>query len=323
MIALFSGKPSDDPKRQCKVGGNLSLVFAIREHKAIQGKQLPMTDTIPSTVSANSVLFLGHNGEFWDFWLILSVIIAAFGGIAVCVTTTGSVVAHKREAEAATLDLDKYKVTAKLESDVAIGDARAEAEVKIEAAKNDTIIAIEAARAEAKTRTDILENETAKARERASQLEKEAEEAKLAQKKIEDAVKWRVFDQNQLDILVREIGKHRGSVTIGWIANDPESMFVGAQIEYIFKAINEKNNDAWQITYDARTYTDRLWFGIFIPPLKEPATTEVRDAFTLAGIPFSPEAIPYPVAKVNSIMVSGDNPTTDLFIMAGSKRPRT
>jgi hypothetical protein len=70
----------------------------------------PMTETIDSANAAASTLFLGQNGEFWDFWLIVSVVFAAIAAIAIGVTTTGSIVFHKREAAASEVALERYKL---------------------------------------------------------------------------------------------------------------------------------------------------------------------------------------------------------------------
>ena len=69
-----------------------------------------MTQTMESANAAASTLFLGHNGEWWDFCLILSVIVAALAALAVGITTAGSLVSHKREAIAAEKALDRYKL---------------------------------------------------------------------------------------------------------------------------------------------------------------------------------------------------------------------
>jgi hypothetical protein len=70
----------------------------------------PMTETIDSANAAASTLFLGHNGDWWDFWLIISGTCVAVAATAVGVTTTGSLVAHKREAMVAGQELTKYKL---------------------------------------------------------------------------------------------------------------------------------------------------------------------------------------------------------------------
>lgn len=90
-----------------------------------------MTETINNANAAASTLFLGHNGEWWDFWLIVSVIVAALAATAIGVTTAGSIVSHKREAIAGESAFGRYK----LETGKLIAEATArqkEAELKLE-----------------------------------------------------------------------------------------------------------------------------------------------------------------------------------------------
>lgn len=83
----------------------------------------PKTETIASANAAASTLFIGHNGEWWDSSLILAVVFAAIAGIAVGITTAGSIVSHKREAAASDEALARYKLdTAK---DIADANERA------------------------------------------------------------------------------------------------------------------------------------------------------------------------------------------------------
>jgi hypothetical protein len=89
-----------------------------------------MTETISNTNAAASILFLGHNGEWWDFWLIVSVIAAALVATAIGVTTAGSIISHKRETIAA----EKVLELEKLETGKQIAEANArqkEAELKL------------------------------------------------------------------------------------------------------------------------------------------------------------------------------------------------
>ena len=91
-----------------------------------------MAENIDSANAAASTLFLGQNGEWWDFWLIVSVIIAASAAIAIGIATTGSVVSHKREAASAESALEQFK----LQTEEKISDANARAEeAKLELAK--------------------------------------------------------------------------------------------------------------------------------------------------------------------------------------------
>jgi hypothetical protein len=102
----------------------------------------PMTETISNANAAASTLFLGHNGEWWDFWLIVSVIVAALAATAICVTTFGSIVSHRREAMAAEEALEKYK----LDTRARISEANArqkQAELELQKRSNPRTISPE------------------------------------------------------------------------------------------------------------------------------------------------------------------------------------
>lgn len=106
-----------------------------------------MTETINSANEAASTLFLGHNGDWWDFWLIVSGICVALAAIAVGVTTAGSLVAHKREAVAAEKGLTKYKLdTAK---DIAEANTRrSQAQLELQRLKSWRIVDAETFKSE-------------------------------------------------------------------------------------------------------------------------------------------------------------------------------
>ena len=78
-----------------------------------------MTETIGARNAATSDPFLGHT-EWWDSWLIISVIAAALVATAIGVTTAGSIISHKREDLAAESPLDQYKLTV----DAKVADAK-------------------------------------------------------------------------------------------------------------------------------------------------------------------------------------------------------
>lgn len=90
----------------------------------------PMTETIESANAAASTVFIGHNSEFWDFWLIVSFILVALAAIAAGVTGIGSIVSHSREASAAEDALKRFKLTT--EAKISVSNARTkEAELKL------------------------------------------------------------------------------------------------------------------------------------------------------------------------------------------------
>lgn len=64
-----------------------------------------------NNAAAASTLFLGHNGDWWDFWLMVSVVVLApIAAGAIGLTTAGSIISHQREAEASRTALDRFKV---------------------------------------------------------------------------------------------------------------------------------------------------------------------------------------------------------------------
>jgi hypothetical protein len=85
-----------------------------------------MTETISNANAAASTLFLGHNGEWWDFWLIVSVVAAALVATAIGVTTAGSIISHKREAASAEQEFALYKLTV----DAKVADAKKDDDLK-------------------------------------------------------------------------------------------------------------------------------------------------------------------------------------------------
>jgi hypothetical protein len=106
-----------------------------------------------------TALLLGHTGDWWDFWMILSLAFGALATAAVVVFTLGSVLVHKREARAASIELERYKTeTAGKVADataagISAGEKAARAQSDIDAAK------LELAKQEALTANARLETE--------------------------------------------------------------------------------------------------------------------------------------------------------------------
>lgn len=95
-------------------------ITAVAYHMLITAAALVSTmnsarveEAVPSarTESAASVLILGLNGAAWDRFLIGATIAAILMALLVGVSATGSILARKREAEAAALSLNRYKAS--------------------------------------------------------------------------------------------------------------------------------------------------------------------------------------------------------------------
>jgi hypothetical protein len=75
---------------------------------ANEEKQQTMNAESPAT----STLFLGHNVDWWNFWMVVSLSIAALAAAGVVLFTIGSLIVQKRDVIASSLALDRYKTGA-------------------------------------------------------------------------------------------------------------------------------------------------------------------------------------------------------------------
>ncbi|HEX4410580.1 MAG TPA: hypothetical protein VH206_17550 [Xanthobacteraceae bacterium] len=245
-----------------------------------------MSETIQSANAAASTLFLGHNGEWWDFWLIVSVVFASLAAIAIGISTTGSIVSHKREAAAAEVALDRFKLI----TEGKIADANAAGDT----AKADA----ERARAEA-----------AKATEQAA--------------KIEQAAAWRVLSADSKFKLMSRLQNGSGRVEISYPANDPEALYLAAQIEAVFKKINAgKSPLPWNIEIQPRQFSRLIAFELRIFGTDPAAVGFLKEAFSFAQIPYVSDAIPNVLNDSPGMLITG-GPPAPVTIFVGSKLPPT
>jgi hypothetical protein len=92
-------------------------------------------------VATSTALLLGQDGDWWDFWMMASLIFVAVGAIAGAAFTTGSVLVHKREAAAASAALERYKletagkVAEATSAGIAAGEQAGHAQADVDAAK--------------------------------------------------------------------------------------------------------------------------------------------------------------------------------------------
>jgi hypothetical protein len=78
-----------------------------------------------------SALVLGRSSDWWNGAMLISLGVAAFVALLVAAATTGAVIASKREAVAASNELDRYKSQAAIQ--ISEANARAlEAQVALE-----------------------------------------------------------------------------------------------------------------------------------------------------------------------------------------------
>jgi hypothetical protein len=141
--------------------------------------------------AAASTLFLGQSGETWDLWVILSLVLAIAAALAVAFATTGSVVAHKREAAAAEQALGKYK----LEAAGKVADAETAG------------IAAGTLAGNAQAAVDAAKVQIAQAKAKAAEADARAAEASLALEKFKAP---RSLTPAQLDQLTEALSSYAG-----------------------------------------------------------------------------------------------------------------
>jgi hypothetical protein len=207
-----------------------------------------MADTIPSAAAANSTLFLGHDGEFWDFWLIVSVVIAAMAATAIGVATAGSVISHKREAAAANRSLEEYKLHA--------AEQLAQAQAESENAKKGVAKANEIA---------------AMANQRAAVLEKENLE-------IRTRIAGRRISEEQHRVLVEELSREPGSFVLQSMTDGESGLYASD----IFKVLM----DAHWTPLGNEFPMGEVWIGLIVFQTDDPAALRITLALKKAGIAF-------------------------------------
>jgi len=265
---------------------------------AISTAMIPSTEaarTMDTTTAATATtLLLGHNGGWWDLWMIISVGAVAVAGLSVLIFTAGSVMVHKRETAAAEHALEKYK----LEVEGKVADAKAEG------------LAAGKTAGDANQRASEADERAAKANERAAALEKEAAAANERTAQVMKETAWRQLTDAQKKSLSTAFATRKGKVRLMWIANDPESLALATQISDLF------NGAHWEIVPSANTYSFNLLWGVWIPDSPDHDTTNMlRAAFTNAGLRFVQEKLPETSMAIGG--GGGDLPT----ILIGSRRP--
>lgn len=220
--------------------------------------------------------------------MVVFLLIAALGALAAGASTWIVVKLQKQEAIDSATALAKYKIDAKKDSDLAIAQVRSDAEIKINAVRE-----------EASTENKKLEKATADANERAAEIMK--------------ATAWRQFQPDQIEKLEDSLSKNPSKILLAWIANDAESLSLAVQ----FSKILEKAR--WQVEVSAKTFSTQLIWGIVIPPSPgaSDATQLLRNAFVGANVPFSKDELP----QENMSYGISSAPPDFATILFGSKKP--
>ncbi len=192
--------------------------------KALSEAQIP----VPSP------LFLGRDGEWWDFWLVLAGILAVIVAALAAAATIGSMKAHKREADTANAELKNYKA----ETDRRVREANT-AGIAAGLAAADVQVAVDHSKAEiAKAQAEAAQAnaDAARANERAADLENRAANLRLQLEKTRASFASRQLTDQQIEKLKMGLSGYRYRILL-CSGSDPEAKIYSANWQAaLFKA---------------------------------------------------------------------------------------
>ena len=184
----------------------------------------------------------------------------------------------------------------------------------------------------ANDRAAVANAEAGRANERAAALEKhaadsqrDAEYARIEQERLKSVVNWRVISPDSARMIAKELSYSHGSVTLRYVAVDPEAVFLTVQLSRIFAEANRlAETTMWVIETDAHVYSNQVALLLHIPDRENDATSAISRALSVAGIPFSTDDVFE--HHVISMSVAGlifgqTSVSTDALIIVGSKLP--
>jgi hypothetical protein len=271
-----------------------------------------MDQSPPNTIKNNEnakkdqSMLWGNPLEVWDtrgIWLLFG---GAIVGVFALVISMASAYILYRVADKSQNELKSTSSILSLEIDK---QKKLTADADERSAKSNERIAELAVEAEtARAQSAAAQNAAARANEQAA--------------KLQQAAAWRVLSPQARAKITEALARIIGwSVEISYPANDPEALFLAAQIGDTFKNANRAVPSAlWRITTQPRMYSRGVFFGIRIFGQNEDATNLVRDAFSSIGIPHTSEMIPAVLNDSPGLTIGGTF-LTDVTIFVGSKLP--
>lgn len=170
---------------------------------------IEMAQTKNEVASKRVRRMFGHDLQWWNTVLVVFLAIGAFSAISVVVATRIVIKLQDQEAVDARRALEEYKVSAKRDSDIAIGKVQADADVKITQANTE----IEKAKADA------------------AEANRKAETEKLERVKLEAIVAPRTLRVDQQLAIARQLRQFAGKrVSVTTYSLDAEGATLATQI---------------------------------------------------------------------------------------------
>jgi hypothetical protein len=150
------------------------------------------------------------------------------------------------------------------------------------------IARLQAAAADANARAAELEKAAQSAKAEVARANENAAQANERAATIMKGAAWRQLTPDQQQKFSAAISAKPGKVALAWIANDPESLGLAAQLSALFTQAR------WQLSGEARTYSQNLLWDIWVPERAgaEEHTQILGNAFKAAGIHFITDSPP-------------------------------
>lgn len=158
--------------------------------------------------------------------------------------------------------------------------------------------------------------------ERAAILEKEAQEARLKTEEIKARVSWRTISGNDMQNLIAALAAGGGAVTLAYVQNDPEAIYLATLFSSAFNAANRYDPEGpWKISAQPRMYSDRNIFGVSVFGAAPDTVELVRQAFDSVNFAYETERVSVAPTRIGGMITPMDDPQTDVVVMIGSKLP--
>jgi hypothetical protein len=165
--------------------------------------------------------------------------------------------------------------------------------------------------------TERAKTDAAIALERAANLQKEAEVARLETERVKRIVSWRFVTEEQSQKLKEALVEYRAIiVNLLWVDGDPE-------VQYFAKEIgNALSNAGWNVFEHAVTTQGELVYSVVIPwgGGDGRSANALRDAFKNAGIECHAFELPRGIRPVGS---GSTFKNAEVTVLIGSKSPLT
>jgi hypothetical protein len=176
--------------------------------------------------------------------------------------------------------------------------------------------------AAANERTAQLEIQAAAAQKEAAAAQIEATRANDLAVRIQRAAAWRVIPPQTAAALVAGLTKGPGgAVTLSYLANDPETLFLAIQITNAFESADKAaGKPLWTIRVEPRIYSRAIYWGLRIIGQNDTLVTSIREVFRSVDLTYGTDPVPN-VINDSPGMTIGGGPLPDAMIFVGPKLP--